>query len=116
VCFVFKESNCRRLVPREGNSEPGGERGCLGSACWEFLSALHCETRKEVRHTVRVAVVEEDLWCFRRILGDLNDVSISSARAAALERAFSTHSGFGWVVGRSSEKGDETEAFVGVGR
>jgi hypothetical protein len=36
-------------------------------------------------------MVEEDLWSFRRILGDLDDVAVSSAGAAALEGAFSTH-------------------------
>jgi hypothetical protein len=91
IRFVIEEGKGRRLVPGEGNSEPGGDRGCLGSAYWGFLSALHYETGEGVAPTVRVAVVEEDLWSFCRILGDLDDVAVSSARAAALEGAFSTH-------------------------
>jgi hypothetical protein len=47
--------------------------------------------RKRVRPTVRMAIIEEDLWSFRRILWDLDEVAVSSARAAALEGAFSTH-------------------------
>jgi hypothetical protein len=104
IRFVIEEGKGRRLVPGEGNSEPGGDRGCLGSAYWGFLSALHCETGEGVAPTVRVAVVEEDLWSFCRILGDLDDVAVSSARAAALEGAFSTH---GEIRGRRKIRGYE---------
>jgi hypothetical protein len=44
-----------------------------------------------MRLTVRMAIVKENLWYFGRILGDLNDVAVSSARAASLEGAFPTH-------------------------
>lgn len=91
IRFVIEEGEGLRLIPGEGNSEPGGERGCLGSAYWGFWSDLHCEMGEGVAPTVRAAMVEEDLWSFRRILGDLDDVAVSSAGAAALEGAFSTH-------------------------
>jgi hypothetical protein len=32
-----------------------------------------------VKPTVGVTIVEEDLWSFRRILGDLDDIAVSSA-------------------------------------
>jgi hypothetical protein len=37
-------------------------------------------------------------------LGDLDDVAVSSAGAAALEGAFSTHGGLGGVAGRSVKR------------
>lgn len=40
---------------------------------------------------MRVAIVKEDLWAFRGILGDLDDVAVSSAGAPALEGTFLTH-------------------------
>jgi hypothetical protein len=56
-----------------------------------------------VRHTVGVTIVKEDLWYFHRIVGDLNDVAVSSARAASLEGVFSTHGDLTGVAGRSAK-------------
>jgi hypothetical protein len=83
VCFVVEESKSRRLVPGEGNTEPCGERGCLGSACWSILSALRCESTEDGVPTLSMAIVEEDLWSFCCILWNPNDVAISAAGAAA---------------------------------
>jgi hypothetical protein len=56
-----------------------------------ILVSLALRDEGRVSPTVRVTIIKKDLWSFCCISGDLDDVAVSSARAAALEGAFETH-------------------------
>jgi len=45
-----------------------------------------------------MATIKEDSWDFGCVLGDSNDVSVSSTRAATFERALSVHCDEGAVA------------------
>ena len=91
-----------------------GERGArrreglpgigLGLVSWE--GGTGGRTR-----TVRMAVVEEDLWSFCCVAGDLDDVAVSPTGAAAL-KAFAAHGEIGRLLedqGKQEGTGDFAE-------
>ncbi len=81
----------------------GTKRGVHGAMRREVLLASglfdmqsvrgNARKRGKVKHTVATAVIEEDLRCFCCVLRNADDVSISTARTAAVERVFVIHRG-----------------------
>jgi len=70
--------------------------GLLGNGLLQFKLACHLVMEMgrgscKGEHTVSCAIIEEDSCGFGGILGDLDGVSVSSARAAALQWMLRAH-------------------------
>lgn len=78
------------MVPREGYAKPCGKRSCLRASCWLIISIDHCAGIGEER-TMTPTVIEEYLGGFCGLLGNADDVAVSTTGTTAFEGTLALH-------------------------